>query len=126
MFFKKLFRVIITFSSFVFSVHADTREVVIPSLAGKEILVISCENCPIPGKECKSYIATSTDKICIPSHTPADDTLTKKIEVSTILHQKANAEDLRSPQGDFNYPAYYVSDPVGDVDTKLGKEPLVE
>jgi len=124
MFFKQIFLSVIIFSSVVCA-YARDDVTTLPS-TDRDIKVISCEDCPIPGKECRSYIATSTDKICLSSHPSTNNDPVKNAEVITTLHEEANKEDSRSLRGDLNYPAYHVLDSVVDIGATPGKEPFVE
>lgn len=124
MFFKQIFLSATIFSSVV-CVYA--HDDVITSLSTeRDAKVIPCVDCPIPGKECGSYIATSTDKICLSSHPSTNNASVKNAEASITLHEEANKKDSRGLESDLNYPAYRVSDPIADVGEAIGKGPFVE
>ncbi len=124
MFFKQIFLTAIVFSDVV-CVHARDDVITLPSI-DRDVKVIPCEECPIPGRECRSYITTSTDKICLPSHSSTNNAPVKNAEASATLHEEANKEDSRSLESDLNYSAHRASDPVVDTGTIHGKEPFVE
>ena len=125
MFFRYIFLIVIIFSGVIAFAHARNDAITFPT-ADREVKVTPCQDCPIPGKECRSYIATSTDKICFSSHPLTNSTLAENMGVSTTLHEEANKEDSRSLESDLNYPAHRASEPVVDTGALQGNEPLVK
>ncbi len=125
MFFKQIFLSAIIFSSVVVYAHARDDIITLPSMY-RDVKITLCEDCPVPGRECRSYIATSTDKICISSHPSTNNAPVKNAEANAVLHEEANKEDSRGLESDINYPAYRVSDPVVDISEALEKGPFVE
>ena len=125
MFFKQMFLSIVVFSSVIVHAHARNDAITFPT-ADREVKVTPCQDCPIPGKECRSYIATSTDKICFPSHTSTNKTLVENAGVGATLHEEANKEDSRILESDLNYPASRTSDSVVDTGAIQGNELLVK
>lgn len=125
MFFKKIFFGTVLFSCSVFSVSAD-NDIITLRGANREIMkVVPCNDCPMLDDECKSYIATSTDRICIPSYAPTKN-ISEKVKTNMYLLEEANHEDLQNLENDLNYSASHSSRPVTDMNLGTGSEPLVE
>lgn len=125
MFFQQTFLSAILFSCV--AVYAYARNDIITLFpVGHETKVVSCPDCPIPGKECRSYILTSTDKICLSSYTPTNSIPVEKVNASATLHQEANERDAHNLESGLNFSAHHVSDSVADVSVVLEKEPFVE
>jgi hypothetical protein len=133
MFFQQLFLIIIISLSFAFNVHGiETISYFFPE---KEVRVVPCEDCPIPGKECRNYIITNTNKFCLSSST--EEKQNNKLAVGdsaeeekqrNILHEEAGTKDLLNIQDALDYPEYGIQEPVNNIDMNmtLEKEPLVE
>lgn len=118
MFFKQLFLIIIISLGCAFNVHGiETLSYFFPE---KEVRVVPCEDCPIPGKECRNYVLTNTNKFCLFSPTEEKQ--------KNILYEETNTEDLLILQDALDYSEYGISEPINniDMDMTLEKEPFVE
>jgi len=113
MFFKQILGAVLFFS-ITTCVYAQPLDVItFQATAGQ--IVTPCNNCPIPGKECDSYIDTSSDKICFKSY-PVEGNVSENTELSSIAHEDANMKDVSDLRNDLNYPAHVIIDPVFNVD----------
>ena len=67
MFLKRVLLGMVVLSGVVSLSYGYALDKVDLSFSNAETQIIFCTNCPIPGKECRSYIATSTNKFCLSS-----------------------------------------------------------
>lgn len=92
------------------------------SLPNAETQMISCRDCPIPGKECRSYISTSTNKFCLSSGEERQDKDPKTDNERVPVQSDATSlqENLEHPE-DNSEPVQEAED-----DTTLEQVPIME
>lgn len=123
MFLKRVFLSMIVFSGAVSLSYGYAPDKIDLSFSNAETQIISCKNCPIPGKECRSYIVTSTNKFCLSSGEERQD---KDVGTDNRV-MPVQSDDLTSLQENLNNQKDNNSEPLQEAedDMTLEQEPSV-
>lgn len=121
MFLKRVFLGVVVFSGTISLSYGNAPDRINLSFPSVETQIIFCRDCPTPDKECRSYIATSTNKFCLSSGSEKDtginnETVPVQSDDTVSLH-----ESLDSPEDNNSEPVQEVED-----DTTLEEAPATE
>lgn len=125
MFLKRVLMGMVVFSGAVSLSYGYAPDKIDLSFLNAETQIISCRDCPIPGKECRSYIATSTNKFCLSSGEEHEDKDAGKDNRDVVPMQ---SDDLVSLRESLDYPEDHNSELLQETedDTTLEQEPITE